>query len=51
MYHVAAPLSNLRTIAAYSHQIEVREPARWVVLSDLTGQDQDGRIPENPVQQ
>jgi 2-iminobutanoate/2-iminopropanoate deaminase len=38
-------------LAAYSHQIEVREPARWLILSGQVGQDPDGRVPEDPIEQ
>ena len=38
-------------LAAYSHQIEVREPVCWLVLSGQVGQDVDGRVPEDPIRQ
>ena len=43
--HVHQPL------AAYSHQIEIGEPVRWLVLSGQVGQDEEGHIPEDPVHQ
>jgi enamine deaminase RidA (YjgF/YER057c/UK114 family) len=38
-------------VAAYSHQIEVREPARWLVLSGQLGKKADGTVPDDPIQQ
>lgn len=43
--HIHQPL------AAYSHQIEIREPVRWLVLSGQVGQDENGHIPEDPIHQ
>jgi enamine deaminase RidA (YjgF/YER057c/UK114 family) len=38
-------------VAGYTHQIEVREPARWLVLSGQIGKREDGTVPDDPVQQ
>lgn len=38
-------------IAAYTHQIEVREPARWLVLSGQLGMEPDGTVPGDPIRQ
>ena len=38
-------------LAGYTHQIEVRDPARWLVLSGQVGQRPDGTIPDDPVEQ
>ena len=38
-------------VAGYTHQIEVREPARWLVLSGQIGRTEDGTVPEDPVEQ
>ena len=38
-------------VAAYTHQIEVREPARWLVLSGQIGKMQDGTVPDDPMRQ
>lgn len=40
-----------RPLAAYSHQIEVTGPARWLVLSGQVGARPDGSVPEDPVEQ
>ncbi|MFJ9442383.1 RidA family protein [Kitasatospora sp. NPDC101235] len=38
-------------VAGYTHQIEVREPARWLVLSGQIGMRPDGSVPADPVEQ
>jgi enamine deaminase RidA (YjgF/YER057c/UK114 family) len=38
-------------VAAYSHQIEVRRPERWLVLSGQVGMMRDGSVPDNPIEQ
>ncbi|HEX6605960.1 MAG TPA: RidA family protein [Chloroflexia bacterium] len=38
-------------VAGYTHQIEVREPARWLVLSGQIGKREDGTVPTAPVEQ
>ena len=38
-------------VAAYSHQIEVREPARWLMLSGQLGMMEDGTVPDDPIHQ
>jgi 2-iminobutanoate/2-iminopropanoate deaminase len=38
-------------VAGYTHQIEVHEPARWLVLSGQIGKREDGTVPADPVQQ
>ena len=38
-------------MAAYSHQIEVSEAERWLVLSGQVGMHPDGSVPEDAIQQ
>jgi 2-iminobutanoate/2-iminopropanoate deaminase len=38
-------------LAAYSHQIEVSGPVRWLVMSGQVGQMPDGTIPDDSVEQ
>ncbi len=38
-------------VADYTHQIEVRGPERWLVLSGQVGKRQDGTVPEDPIEQ
>jgi len=38
-------------MAAYTHQIEVQEPMRWLVLSGQLGMMEDGTVPDDPVRQ
>ena len=38
-------------LAAYAHQIEIREPKRWLVLSGQVGMRPDGTLPEDPIEQ
>jgi enamine deaminase RidA (YjgF/YER057c/UK114 family) len=36
-------------LAAYTHQIEVKGPARWLVLSGQIGRNEDGTVPDDPI--
>jgi enamine deaminase RidA (YjgF/YER057c/UK114 family) len=38
-------------LAAYTHQIEITEPKRWLVLSGQVGMRSDGNLPEDPIEQ
>lgn len=38
-------------LAAYSHQIEVTEAKRWLVLSGQIGMRPDGSLPDDPIEQ
>ena len=38
-------------MAAYTHQIEVREPVRWLVMSGQLGKMEDGTVPDDPLRQ
>jgi len=38
-------------MAAYTHQIEVQEPMRWLVLSGQLGMMEDGTVPDDPMRQ
>lgn len=38
-------------MAAYTHQIEVREPARWLVMSGQLGTREDGTVSDDPMHQ
>jgi 2-iminobutanoate/2-iminopropanoate deaminase len=38
-------------LAAYAHQIEIREPKRWLVLSGQIGMRPDGTLPDDPIEQ
>ena len=38
-------------VAAYTHQIEVQEPARWLVMSGQLGKMEDGTVPDDPIRQ
>ena len=38
-------------LAAYSHQIEVTEVKRWLVLSGQIGMHADGTLPDDPIEQ
>jgi enamine deaminase RidA (YjgF/YER057c/UK114 family) len=38
-------------VAGYTHQIEVSEPARWLVLSGQIGKREDGTVPADPLEQ
>ncbi|HKN55615.1 MAG TPA: RidA family protein [Amycolatopsis sp.] len=45
------PASVHAPVAKYSHQIEVPDQGRWLVLSGQIGQRLDGTIPESAVEQ
>lgn len=38
-------------LAGYSHQIEVIEPKRWLVMSGQVGMLVDGTLPYDPIEQ
>jgi enamine deaminase RidA (YjgF/YER057c/UK114 family) len=38
-------------MAAYTHQVEVRQPARWLMMSGQLGTREDGTVPDNPIDQ
>lgn len=38
-------------LAGYAHQIEIKEPKRWLVLSGQIGMLIDGTIPYDPIEQ
>ena len=38
-------------VAAYSHQVEITEAKRWLVLSGQIGMRADGDLPEEPIEQ
>jgi enamine deaminase RidA (YjgF/YER057c/UK114 family) len=38
-------------LAAYTHQIEVTDPRRWLVLSGQIGRTLDGVVPPDPIEQ
>jgi enamine deaminase RidA (YjgF/YER057c/UK114 family) len=38
-------------LGAYSHQIEVSAPKRWLVLSGQVGMRTDGSLPDDPLEQ
>jgi 2-iminobutanoate/2-iminopropanoate deaminase len=38
-------------LAAYTHQIEITEPTRWLVLSGQIGMRLDGTLPDDPIEQ
>ncbi len=38
-------------VAAYTHQIEITGPERWLALSGQVGRKLDGTVPEDPVEQ
>lgn len=38
-------------VAAYTHQIEISGQPRWLVLSGQLGKDENGIIPEDPINQ
>lgn len=45
------PVTVHQPLAGYSHQIEVPDQGRWLVLSGQLGQDLVGLIPEDPIDQ
>ena len=38
-------------LAAYSHQVEVSDSERWLILSGQVGMREDGTVPEDPIEQ
>jgi 2-iminobutanoate/2-iminopropanoate deaminase len=38
-------------LAAYSHQIEITEAKRWLVMSGQVGMRADGILPDDPIEQ
>ena len=38
-------------VAAYSHQVEITEAKRWLVLSGQIGMRGDGSLPNDPIEQ
>jgi enamine deaminase RidA (YjgF/YER057c/UK114 family) len=38
-------------VGVYTHQIEVTEPARWLVISGQVGMRPDGSLPDDPLEQ
>ena len=38
-------------IGGYTHQIEVSEPKRWLVISGQIGMQADGALPDDPLEQ
>jgi enamine deaminase RidA (YjgF/YER057c/UK114 family) len=38
-------------LGAYSHQIEITQAKRWLVLSGQIGMRADGSLPEDPIEQ
>lgn len=38
-------------VAAYSHQVEITEAKRWLVLSGQIGMRGDGSLPDDPIEQ
>ena len=38
-------------LGAYSHQVEVRGGARWLVMAGQVGRTRDGEVPEDPIAQ
>jgi len=38
-------------LAAYSHQIELTDVRRWLVLSGQVGMRTDGNLPDDPIEQ
>jgi 2-iminobutanoate/2-iminopropanoate deaminase len=38
-------------IAAYTHQIQVQGPERLLVLSGQVGRNEDGTVPDDPIEQ
>jgi enamine deaminase RidA (YjgF/YER057c/UK114 family) len=45
------PASVHAPLASYSHQIELRGPARLLVLSGQVGMTPDGHVPDDPAEQ
>jgi len=38
-------------LAEYTHQVEISEAQRWLVLSGQIGMKKDGTLPSDPIQQ
>jgi 2-iminobutanoate/2-iminopropanoate deaminase len=38
-------------LGSYSHQIEIADVKRWLVLSGQVGMRKDGSLPEDPIEQ
>lgn len=38
-------------LAAYTHQVEISEAQRWLVLSGQIGMKKDGSFPNDPIEQ
>ncbi|HET7339791.1 MAG TPA: RidA family protein [Candidatus Dormibacteraeota bacterium] len=38
-------------LGLYSHQIELQEPGRWVVMAGQVGRMRDGTLPSDPIEQ
>ena len=38
-------------VAAYTHQIEITGPERWLALSGQVGRRENGTVPEDPAEQ
>jgi enamine deaminase RidA (YjgF/YER057c/UK114 family) len=38
-------------LGAYNHSIEVSAPQRWLVMAGQVGQNLDGSVPEDPIEQ
>jgi 2-iminobutanoate/2-iminopropanoate deaminase len=38
-------------VAAYSHQVEITDAKRWLVLSGQIGMRGDGSLPDDPIEQ
>ncbi|MYS24011.1 Enamine deaminase RidA, house cleaning of reactive enamine intermediates, YjgF/YER057c/UK114 family [Streptomyces sp. DvalAA-14] len=45
------PVTVHQPVAGYDHQIEVENPARWLVLSGQIGMRLDGTVDEEPIEQ
>ena len=45
------PVTIHEPLGAYSHQIEVSGPTRWLVLSGQVGQQEDDTVPDDPIAQ
>ncbi len=38
-------------VGAYTHQVEISGPERWLILSGQVGRKEDGTVPEDPIEQ
>jgi enamine deaminase RidA (YjgF/YER057c/UK114 family) len=45
------PTTVHQPVAAYTHQIEVTDGGRWLVLSGQLGLQPDGTVPDDPIEQ